>query len=159
MTPTCTSILTRFDCKNWSLLCKSLATFVIWLIWQLDVRCHSRSTKVRGLSPPTLESWGGATENVSNSKVRLIARVYSMYLAQSTKIKARIEQYVTPYFWPNFLYRVKVYWDEPPLWSELHATNRAHSWSLRSKASSAMHIWSVLYFTEGYYKVALQRQM
>ena len=32
-------------------------------------------------------------ENVSNG--------LQYVLAQSTKIKARIEQYVTPYFWPN----------------------------------------------------------
>ena len=46
-----------------------------------------------------------------------------------------------PLLWSNFLYRVQVYWNECPPWNELRVTNRTCSWSLRSKASSAMHIW------------------
>ena len=32
----------------------------------------------------------------------------------------------TPYFWPNFLYRVKVHWNERQPWSELRVEFEKH---------------------------------
>ena len=36
------------------------------------------------------------------------------------------ERAPTPFFWPNFLYRVKVYSNERPPWSELHVEFEKH---------------------------------
>ena len=62
------------------------------------------------------------------------------------------ERAPTPYFWPNFLYRVTVYLNEyPTLKWALHS----YSWSLKSIAlTQALSISKVrnfkLYFTKGY---------
>ena len=41
----------------------------------------------------------------------------------------------------NFRYRVKVYSNEHPPWSKLRMVDGVYLWSLRSTATSAMHIW------------------
>ena len=64
----------------------------------------------------------------------------------------------TPYFWLNFLYKVHVYSNECPPWSEFYLANEAYLWSLRSALQ--WEEWKfVLYFIKGYYRVALHRQM
>ena len=44
----------------------------------------------------------------------------------------------TPYFWPNFLYRVKFYSNELPPWSELCVANASTRGTYMQKASCAM---------------------
>ena len=52
-----------------------------------------------------------------------------------------LKRVLTPYFRPNFLFRVKVYLNEHPPWSKLHVANEVYPWSLKSITLSAMHIW------------------
>ena len=48
---------------------------------------------------------------------------------------------LAPYFWPNFLYRVKLYSNECPPRSELRVANEAYPWNLRSTVPSLVQIW------------------
>ena len=70
------------------------------------------------------------------------------------------ERLPTPYFWPSFLYRVKVCSNErPPRRSSVWLMECTHGiWEAHPQAVSISEVKLFeLYFTEGYYKAAFHR--
>ena len=81
-------------------------------------------------------------------KIKIAAKQLCVLVPQTR------ESVPTPYFWMNFLYRVKVYLNERPPWSELGMELEKH------KLKCYAYVFEVRnYFTEGYYKTSLCRWM
>ena len=78
------------------------------------------------------------------------------------KAAPTLKRVLTPYYWPDFLYRVKIYSNKCPRWSELCVDNEAYTcgvWEVHPQVLCTSEVRNfVLYFIEGYYKVALCRQ-